>query len=258
MLSESILSLIPKFFGYIFHKFTTPLDFTYYLEKSSQEQLTDNLLKEGRQFHLFYIKDLRKREKEGWKRAIGRDEFMRPIHYYDKNKELTLMYKDNESIKIEVKVVQEKQSTLVIAWALMCLATMPRLYFDENLRSSSATFIAITLLLSLINAAYPIYALKIIRNINSSSDYSQSIIQKNINAWGYFWRSYISSYASIFIVLAIISIIPIFNNQDQYSFAKTIQFEVLYLLSISLITYFIYSKKKLALFYAVLRIFRGY
>ena len=168
------------------------------------------------------------------------------------------MYKDNESIKMDIKALQEKNSSLVIAWALMCLATMPRLYFDENLRNSSNTFITITILLSAINAAYPIYALKIIRDINSSSNYSQSVIQKNINAWGYFWRSYISSYASIFLVLAIISIFPFFNNQDQYSFGKTIQFEVLYLISISLITYFIYSKKKLALFYAVLRIFRGY
>jgi hypothetical protein len=261
--SESILIILPKIFGYIFHTFTSPLIYTYDLTLYPQDQLTGNLLKEDRKFHLFCMSDFHKRKKEGWKQAIGRDEFMRPIRYFDKSKKLTLMYKDEVQINepftiIDASTTRDKKSSLFIAWILQCIATMPHYLMDSELHRQSSFFVALTVLLAIINAGLPIYALKNIRTINSIATQLNNQIFTAINAWGYFWRCFLIMLLSALLVAAAAVVFPIFNGEEQHSIGKTIKLEALYIIGISLSTYFLYCKNKLDLLYSALKTFRGY
>ena len=90
--TEGLVALTARGVGAVFSLITSPKIFVYDLSKTAEEQVTENLIGKGYNFHLCYVHEVGQRKKDGWKIAVGRDEFMRPIHYCDKRNELSYLF----------------------------------------------------------------------------------------------------------------------------------------------------------------------
>ena len=249
-ISGSLIAVMAKAIGGLFNLFTSPKHFVYDLGKTAEEQVTDNLIGQGYRFYMCYVHDVESMKKEGWKVAVGRDEFMRPINYFDKRDELILMYQ---------KTVKEQNflnSRTVFAWVLLFLAFAPQMYLKSPTWTTSTELIVTTVICGLVNITYPLFITYKFRVIDFVLDDDTDKSFLEFSTWGLFWRAFVLLYVSMFATAALLALFPRMN--ENAPIITMMQSEVFYILGMTLTAYIFFCRRKLDTFYLLLKSIRGY
>lgn len=250
-LNGTLIAVATKIIGSVLNVFTSPKHFVFDLSKTAEEQVTENLIGHDYKFRLCYVHEVGARQKDGWKIAVGRDEFMRPIHYVDKLEELILMYKET----IEVQRLWSRRT--VITWVLLFVVFAPQMYIKSPQWTTSTELIVVTVICGLINITYPIfitYKLRVI-DFTLSDDSEKSFIEFTV--WGLFWRAFVLLYASMFASAALLALLLPRMNENA-PIITMLQTEVFYILGMTVSAYMFFCKRKMDTFFLIVKSVRGY
>lgn len=248
--TEGLIAVTARGVGAVFNLFTSPKNFVFDLSKTADEQVTENLKGKGYAFHMCYVHEVGIRQKDGWKIAVGRDEFMRPIHYIDKRNELILMFRETFTTNDLLN------SRSISSWVLLLLVFAPQMYIKSPQWTTSTELIIATVICGFINITYPLIITHKIRVLDFAlnDETEKSFIELSI--WGHFWRAFVLLYASIFATAFLVSLFPRIN--ENAPIINMLQTEVFYILGMTACAYIFFCKRKMDAFYLLLKSVRGY
>ena len=249
-LTEGLVAMTARAIGAVFNLFTSPKNFVYDLSKTAEEQVTENLIGKGYNFHMCYVHEVGLRHKDGWKIAVGRDEFMRPINYCDKRNELILMYR-------ETTVVQDLlNSRSIVSWVLLFMVFAPQMYITRLQWATSTELIFVTVILGLINNTYPIFITHKLRVIDFMMNDEVEKSFSEFSVWGYFWRAFLLLFVSLFATAQFLVLFPRINESSPI--ISMLQAEFFWILGMTLCAYIFFCKRKMDVFYLLIKSVRGY